>query len=43
MNIGQDCLEDTVLVGEFKHGGECDQGVHNIMSDTEGGGFGEDV
>ena len=41
MNIGQDCLEETVLVGEFQHGGECDQVVD--ISDTEGGGFGEVV
>ena len=35
------CLEDTVLVREFEHGGECDQGVD--ISDTEGGGLAEDV
>ena len=35
------CLEDTVLVREFEHGGECDQGVD--ISDTEGGGLTEDV
>ena len=35
------CLEDTVLVREFEHGGECDQGVD--ISDMEGGGLAEDV
>ena len=34
------CLADTVLVAEFVHGGECDQGVDIL--DTEGGGLAED-
>ena len=34
------CLADTVLVAEFVHGGECDQGVDIL--DTEGGELAED-
>ena len=34
------CLADTVLVAEFVHGDECDQGVDIL--DTEGGGLAED-
>ena len=37
----QSYLGDTVLVREFVHGGECDQGVG--ISDTEGVGLADDV
>ena len=35
------CLEDTLLVREFEHGCESDQGVD--VSDAEEGGLAEDV